>query len=49
MIGNTRIRVHNGGFTANSLKKLDQAFDREFGDSVTIGVALASWGGWLQP
>ncbi len=26
------------------IKKLDQAFDREFGDSVTIGVALASWG-----
>lgn len=26
------------------IKKLDKAFDRAFGDSVTIGVALANWG-----
>lgn len=26
------------------VKKLDQAFEEEFGDSVTVGVALASWG-----
>lgn len=26
------------------IKELDKAFDREFGDRVTIGVALANWG-----